>query len=402
MAQAYIFDAVRTPRGRGKKDGGLHQVTPVQLSTTCFKAIRERNDLDTSLVEDVVLGCTGPIGEQGANIGRITALNAGYDEVTAGAHIDRYCGSGLDAINMMAACIMAGQIEMGIGGGVESMSRIPMGSSGGAWVLDPDVAWRTNFVPQGVSADLLATKYGYSRQELDALAVESQQRAYTAQSKGYFNKSIVPVTDLNGLIILDKDEYLRPETTVEDLAALQPSFEIQGSQFGLNGVAMLRYPEVEKIIHVHHPGNSSGIVDGASAVLLGSKDAGEKSGIKPRATVRSWANVGVESSMMLHGPWPATQKALKNAGMSVSDIDLCEMNEAFASPTLHLIRESGLSPDRVNVNGGAIALGHPLGATGGVLIGTLLDELERRDQSVGLVTMCMGAGMGIATIIERI
>ncbi len=402
MAQAYIFDAVRTPRGRGKKDGSLHQATPIHLSTTCFKAIRDRNDLDTSLVEDVVLGCTGPVGEQGANIGRVTALNAGYDEVTAGAHIDRYCGSGLDAIHMMAACIIAGQIDMAIGGGVESMSRVPMGSSGGAWVMDPDVAWRTNFVPQGIGADLLATKYGYGRRELDELAVESQRRAYKAQSNGYFNKSIVPVTDMNGLMILDEDEYLRPDTTLEDLSALQPSFDKQGKQFGLNGVATLRYPEVEKIIHVHHPGNSSGIVDGASAVLLGSKSAGDKSGLRPRAQIRAWANVGVEPSMMLHGPWPASRKALKKAGMNISDIDLCEMNEAFASPTLHLIRKSGLSPEQVNVNGGAIALGHPLGATGGMLVGTLVDELERRDKTVGLITMCMGAGMGIATIIERI
>ncbi len=402
MTDAYIYDAVRTPRGRGKPDGGLHEVTPIKLAVAALKAVRERNDLDTSLVDDVVLGCVEPVGEQGANIGRVAVLDAGYAETTAGVQINRYCASGLEATNMAAAQVMAGQSEMAIGGGVESMSRVPMMSSGGAWPMEPLVAFGTYFVPQGISADLIATKYGYSRDDVDAYAVESQKRADVAIKDDRFKNSIVPVKDINGLTILDHDEHPRASTTMQSLASLNPSFTMQGEQFGFDGVAQLRYPEVEKINHVHHAGNSSGIVDGAAAILLGTKEAGEKAGIKPRARIRSFASIGSEPCIMLTGPTPASEKALAKAGMSKDDIDLYELNEAFASVVLRYMDKLGVPHDKLNVNGGAIAMGHPLGATGAMIVGILLDEMERRDLNTGLATLCVGAGMGTATIIERV
>jgi acetyl-CoA C-acetyltransferase len=400
--EAYIYDAVRTPRGKGKKDGSLHGVTPLRLAETALRAIRDRNRLDTSLVDDVVLGCVEPVGEQGACVGRVAVLAAGYAESTAGVQINRFCASGLEACNMAAAQVMAGQSDFAIGGGVESMSRVPMGASGGAWPVDPAIAIPQYFVPQGVSADTIATQSGYSRHDVDAYAAESHRRAHAASTAGWFTGSIVPVRDQNGLTILDRDEMIRPQTTVDTLAQLKPSFAELGEQYGFDAVIRQRYPELERIEHVHHAGNSSGIVDGAAAVLIGSREAGERAGLKPRARIRSFARIGSEPSIMLTGPSYAAEKALKRAGMRAADIDLYELNEAFASVVLRFMEVMAVPHDRINVNGGAIAMGHPLGATGAMILGTLLDELERRGASTGLATLCVGAGMGTATIIERI
>ncbi|NVJ71537.1 MAG: acetyl-CoA C-acetyltransferase [Alphaproteobacteria bacterium] len=401
MTEAYIYDAVRTPRGRGRKDGSLHEITPIQLATQVLQAVRDRNDLDTENVDDVVLGCVSPVGEQGADIARVAAINAGYAETTAGFQVNRFCASGLEATNIAAAKIMSGEADMAIGGGVESMSRVPMGSDGGAWPVDPSVAFHSYFVPQGVSADLIATKYGHSRDDVDAYAIESQKRAKQSWDEGRFSKSVIPVKDVVGMTVLDHDEHMRPETTMQSLGALKPSF-VQMGEFGFDNVATQKYPEIEKINHVHHAGNSSGIVDGASAILLGSKEMGEKLGLKPRARIRSMASIGSEPTIMLTGPEFAAQKALKRAGMDKSDIDLWELNEAFASVVLRFMEALDIDHTDINVNGGAIAMGHPLGATGAMILGTVLDELERSGKSTALATLCIGAGMGTATIIERV
>ena len=402
MADAFIYDAVRTPRGRGKSDGALHEVTPIRLAAGTLRALEQRNHLDTKQVDDVVLGCVEPVGDQGADIARLAVLYADYDQSVSGVQINRFCASGLEAVNMAAGQVMSGQADLSIGGGVESMSRVPMSSSGGAWPLDPDVAFKTYFIPQGISADLLATKYGYSRDDVDSYAVESQKRARTAWEAGHFAGSVVPVEDQNGLSILEKDEHMRPNTTMQNLASLNPSFEKHGSSTGFNDVAIQRYPEVEQINHVHHAGNSSGIVDGAAAVLVGTKEIGSKLGLTPRARIRSFASVGTEPSIMLTGPSHASEKALRRAGMETSDIELFELNEAFAAVVLRFMEKLQISHDQINVNGGAIAMGHPLGATGAMILGTLLDEMERQDLATGLATLCVGAGMGTATIIERV
>jgi acetyl-CoA C-acetyltransferase len=402
MTEAYIYDHVRTPRGRGKPDGALHEVTALNLATQALVAIKERNNLDPALVEDVVLGCVDPVGEAGGDIARVAALMAGYGESVPGVQINRFCASGLDAVNFAAAEVISGQHEMTIGGGVESMSRVGIGASGGAWSVDPSIAIRSYFLPQGISADLIATKYGFSRDDVDAYAVESQQRAAKAWESGRFKKSVIPVKDVNGITLLAKDEHMRPDTTMQTLGALQPSFAQWGEMGGFDAVAVQRYPELESINHVHTPGNSSGIVDGAAAVLIGSKKAGKTAGLKPRAKIRAFANIGSEPSIMLTGPIPVTEKVLKKAGMTKKDIDLFEVNEAFASVVLRYMQALDIDHAKVNVNGGAIAMGHPLGATGAMILGTLLDELERRDLSTGLVTLCIGIGMGTATIIERV
>ncbi|GMU67969.1 MAG: acetyl-CoA acetyltransferase [Steroidobacteraceae bacterium] len=399
---AYVYDAVRTPRGRGRRDGALHAVTPVDLAATALRAIRDRQGFDTAAVDDVVLGCVEAVGEQGMNIARIAALVAGYDLAAPGMQVNRFCSSGLDACNIAAAQLMAGQSDLVVAGGVESMSRVPMASSGGAWSLDPQVAFSTCFVPQGISADGIATLHGYARGDLDAYAVESQRRAQRAWDEGRFTRSVVPVTDTNDLPVLGRDETIRTDTTLESLAALRPSFAEQGAALGFDSVLIQRYPELERVDHVHHAGNSSGIADGAAAVLLGSREAGVRHGLRPRARIVSFASVGTEPTIMLTGPAPAAEKALRRAGMASADIDLFEVNEAFAAVVLHFMNVLGVAHDKVNVNGGAIAMGHPLGATGAMLLGTVLDELERRDLATGLVTLCVGAGMGTATIIERI
>ena len=401
MTEAYIYDAVRTPRGKGKKDGSLHQATPVWLLRTLLQALQARNRLDTALVDDLVLGCVTPVGEQGADIARTAVLDAGWAQTVAGVTQSRFCASGLESINLATAKIMSGMEDMVVAGGVESMSRWAMGSDGGAWVMDPRVNSGTAFIPQGISADLIATLEGFGRQDLDAFAAESHRRAALAQAEGRFARSIVPVTDINGMVMLDRDETVRPGTSVESLAKLNPSFEMMGSM-GFDATALDKYTTIEKIHHHHHAGNSSGIVDGAALMLLGSKAAGEKAGLKPRAKVRMCAVIGSEPTIMLTGPTPAVRKALAKAGMAVSDIDLWEVNEAFATVPMKTARDLGVSLDRVNVNGGAIAMGHPLGATGAIILGTALDELERTGQSTALATLCVGAGMGIATIIERV
>ncbi len=401
MVDAFVYDTVRTPRGRGKKDGSLHEVTALALATHVLKEIRDRNNLDTTLVEDVVLGCVDPVGEQGADIARLAVLNADYAETTAGVQINRFCASGLEACNMAAAQVMSGQSPLSIGGGVESMSRVGMGASGGAWSTDPSIAFKSYFAPQGIGADLIATKYGISRADVDSYAVESQRRAQNAWDKGYFSKSVSPVTDLNGLVILDRDEHIRAEATMQSLASLNPAFQMPG-EMAFDQVVQLRYPEVEKVNHVHHAGNSSGIVDGASAVLIGNKEVGAATGMKARARIRSFTSIGSEPSIMLTGPSFAAERALKRAGMTAGDIDLYELNEAFASVVLRFMQALNVSHDKINVNGGAIAMGHPLGATGAMILGTVLDELERRNLSTALVTLCVGAGMGTATIIERV
>ncbi|HQR02796.1 MAG: acetyl-CoA C-acetyltransferase [Proteobacteria bacterium] len=402
MTDVFIYDHVRTPRGKGKPDGGLAEITPMQLAAQMLQALRDRNRLDTRLVEDVFLGCVSPVGEQGGNIARIAALVAGFDHSVPGVQVNRYCGSGLEAVNFAAAKVGAGQVDMAIGGGVESMSRVPMGSDGGAMALDPQVAFSIHFIMQGVAADLLATKYGFTREQCDAYAVESQQRAANAWARGYFGRSIVAPKDVVGLPVLEKDELIRPGTTLESLAALKPSFTEMGTQYGFDAVALQRYPDIEAIDHVHHAGNSSGIVDGAAAVLVGNKEAGARAGLRPRARIRSVATVGSEPTIMLDAPSFAAEKALKKAGMKAADIGLWELNEAFSSVVLCLMERLSVPHDRINVNGGAIAMGHPLGATGAMILGTLLDEMERRKVGTGLVTLCEAAGMGTATIIELV
>ena len=402
MPDAFIYDHVRTPRGRGKVDGALHEVTALNLAGQALGAIKSRNDLDTTLVDDVVMGVVDPVGEAAADIARTAALVAGYGNSVAGVQINRFCASGLDAVNFAAAQIMSGQQKLAVGGGVESMSRVGIGSAGGAWSVDPSIAVAHYFLPQGVSADLIATKYGFSRDDVDAYAVESQKRAAAAWDDGRFSRSVVAVKDVNGLTILAKDEHMRPGTTMQSLAALQPSFAQIGELGGFDAVAIQAHPEVEFVNHVHHAGNSSGIVDGAAAVLVGNKESGDKIGRKPRARVRAFANIGSDPALMLTGPIDVTKKVLKAARMQLSDIDLIEINEAFASVVLRFMQAFALDGSTVNVNGGAIALGHPLGATGAMILGTLVDEMERRDVATGLVTLCIGAGMGTATIIERV
>ncbi|MFH1793452.1 MAG: acetyl-CoA C-acetyltransferase [Pseudomonadota bacterium] len=402
MAEVYVYDAVRTPRGRGKKDGSLHEVPAVRLAAKVLEAVRDRNELDTGTVDDIIFGCVDPVGEAGAVIPRAATFEAGYDTKAPGIQLSRFCASGLDAINLGAAKIAAGQDEIVIAGGVESMSRIGMGMSGGAWFMDPSIGLPSYFVPQGVSADVIATKYGFSRDDVDAYAVESQKRAAKAWEKGYFKNSVVPIKDQNGLTILDHDEHMRPSTDMQSLASLNPSFTIPGEMGGFDAVAIQRYPELEEVNHVHHAGNSSGIVDGAAAVLLGSKKGGKSMGLKPRARIRAFTNIGSEPAIMLTGPVDVTEKLLKRAKMKIEDIDLFELNEAFASVVLRFMQAFDVDHSKMNVNGGAIAMGHPLGATGAMILGTVLDELERRDLNTALVTLCIGAGMGTATIIERV
>jgi acetyl-CoA C-acetyltransferase len=402
MTDAFIYDHVRSPRGRGKQGGSLNPITPINLVTQVLGALRDRNELDTALVDDVILGCVSPIGEQGANIARVGALMADYAETVPGKQINRFCASGLEAVNSAASQIIAGQSDVAVGGGVECMSRVPMGSDGGAMAIDPQTAYKSHFVPQGIGADLIATLHGFSREDLDTYAVASHQRAAHAWAEGYFAGSILPIRNHVGDVALDHDETVRPDASMESLGALKPAFAMMGDQAGFDDVALQKYPEVEAIEHVHTAGNSSGIVDGAAAVLVANREAGEKMGLKPRARIRAFASIGSEPTIMLTGPAPASLKALKRAGMSPSDIDLWELNEAFASVVLLYMKLLDIPHDRINVNGGAIAMGHPLGATGAIVLGTLLDEMERRDLTTGLVTLCIGAGMGTATIIERV
>jgi acetyl-CoA C-acetyltransferase len=402
MSDAYIYDAVRTPRGRGKVDGSLHEVSTLGLAVTALSAIKARNKLKGLEVDDVILGCVDPVGEAGGDIARASALAAGFGDSVPGVQINRFCASGLDAVNFAAAQVMSGQHDLAIGGGVESMSRVGIGASGGAWPVDPAIAIPSYFMPQGVSADLIATKYGFSREDVDAYAVESQKRAAVAWEEGRFKRSIAPVMDVNGLVILDRDEHLRPGTDMQSLGALKPSFTLMGEMGGFDAVAIQAHPELESVNHVHHAGNSSGIVDGAAAVLVGSLAAGERIGAKPRAKIRAFANIGSEPAMMLTGPIDVTKKLLARAKMTIADMDLIEVNEAFAAVVLRFLQAFAADPAKVNVNGGAIALGHPLGATGAMLVGTALDELERSGNAIALVTLCIGAGMGTATIIERV
>jgi acetyl-CoA C-acetyltransferase len=402
MSDALIYDHLRTPRGRGKPDGALHEVTPIRLATTVLEAVRERNALDTALVDDVVMGIVMPVGEQGQCLPRVAAIAAGYSQETAGVQVNRFCASGLEACNMAAAKVMAGQAGMMVAGGVESMSRVPILSDGGAWGADPQVAAATSFVPQGISADLIATKWGYSREDVDAYAVESHRRAARAWSEDRFAGSIVPVHDRVGEVLLARDETIRGNSTTDDLARLKPSFVALGEKAGFDAIALERYPDFDAIRHVHHAGNSSGIVDGAAAVLLGTRETGKRAGLTPRGRIRAFAEIGSEPTIMLTAPSFAAEKALKRAGMTVADIDLFEINEAFAAVAMRFIEALDLDPETVNVNGGAIAMGHPLGATGAMILGTALDELERTGKQTALVTLCVGAGMGVATIIERI
>ena len=402
MTEAFIYDHVRSPRGRGKQGGSLNPITPMDLTTQVLQGLRDRNDLDTSILDDVILGCVAPVGEQGANIARVAAINADYAESVPGKQINRFCASALEAVNAAASQVMSGQSQAAIGGGVECMSRVPMGSDGGAMAIDPQTAYNTYFVPQGIGADLIATLNGFTREDADAYAVASQQRAAHAWENGYFSKSVIPIVDHVGNIALDHDETVRGDASMESLASLKPACAMMGDQAGFDDVAIQKYPEVEAIDHVHTAGNSSGIVDGAAAVLIGSSEAGEKMDLKPRARIRSFASIGSEPTIMLTGPAPASLKALKLAGMDKSDIDLWELNEAFASVVLLYMKLLDIPHDKINVNGGAIAMGHPLGATGAMVLGTLVDEMERRDLETGLVTLCIGAGMGTATIIERV
>ncbi len=402
MAEAFIYDHVRTPRGRGKKDGSLHEVPAVRLAAHTLEALRDRSELDTGKVDDIIFGCVDPVGEAGSVIPRSAAFEAGYDTKAPGIQISRFCASGLDAVNLGAAKIAQGSDDIVIAGGVESMSRVGMGASGGAWAMDPSVAVPGYFVPQGISADLIATKYGFTRDDVDAYAVESQKRAAKSWEDGRFKNSVIPIKDINGITILDKDEHMRPGTDMQSLASLDPSFVMMGEMGGFDAVAVQRYPEVEAINHVHHAGNSSGIVDGAGAVLLGSKRAGKAMGLKPRARIRAFTNIGSEPAIMLTGPVDVTEKLLKRSKMTLDDIDLFELNEAFASVVLRYMQAFDIDHAKMNVNGGAIAMGHPLGATGAMILGTVLDELERRDLNTALVTLCIGAGMGTATIIERV
>ena len=402
MPDAFIYDAVRTPRGRGKSDGSLHEVSTLQLAAGALRALKDRNQLDTHLVDDVILGCVDTVGESGSDIARVSALVAGYGDHVPGVQINRFCASGLDAVNFASAQVMSGQHDMAIGGGVESMSRVGMGSEGGAWPVDPSAAIPTYFMPQGVSADLIATKYGFSRDDVDAYAIESQKRAAQSWKEGRFARTVTPVRDINGVTILDHDEHMRPDANMQSLASLKPSFIMHGEQGGFNAVAIQRYPEVETINHVHHAGNSSGIVDGAAALLIGSAEAGKKSGLMPRAKIKAFCNIGSEPAIMLTGPVDVTKKLLAKTGMSIKDIDIFEVNEAFASVVLRFLQAFDLDPAKVNPCGGAIAMGHPLGATGAMLVSTALDELERTGKQTALITLCIGAGMGTATIIERV
>ena len=400
---AFLFDAVRTPRGLGKPTGSLHEVKPVDLVVGLFDALGQRHEsLDPADYEDVILGIVSPVGDQGAVLPRAAALKAGLPESVAGVQVNRFCGSGLEAVNEAAARIRSGWEHMLVAGGVESMSRVRMGSDGGPWAMDPATAIAANFIPQGVSADLIATRQGYSREDLDSFAVASHQRAANAWEQGYFANSVIPVTDANGLPVLERDETIRPTSSLESLAKLRPAFKEIGETAGFDAVALERYPELAGVNHFHHAGNSSGIVDGAALTIIGSAEAGEKARLRPRARIVSAAAVGSEPTIMLTGPTPACQKALHVAGMSASDIDLVEINEAFATVPLMLMEEMGWSHEQTNVNGGAIAMGHPLGATGAMILGTLVDELERRDLQTGIATLCIGAGMGIATIVERV
>lgn len=404
MTEAYVYDAVRTPRGRGKRAGSLHEVKPISLVTGLIDEVRRRNPtLDTDGIEDLVLGCVSPLGDQGADIAKTAAFAAKLPDTVAGVQLNRFCASGLEAVNQAAARVRAGWEDLILAGGVESMSRVPMGSDGGAWAMDPRTSFETDFVPQGIGADLIASVEGYSRQDLDQFAAASHARAANAIKQGYFANSVIPVKDPNGLTILDHDEFVREGTTVESLASLPPAFARIGDQGGFDSVALEKYHWVEKIEHLHHAGNSSGIVDGAALVLIGNERAGERHGLTPRARILSVAVSGSEPTIMLTGPGPASHKALERAGLQVGDIDLLEINEAFAAVALRLMKDLGGYPhDQTNVNGGSIAMGHPLGATGAMIVGTLIDELERRDQRYGLATLCVGGGMGIATVVERL
>jgi acetyl-CoA C-acetyltransferase len=402
MTDAFIFDHVRTPRGKGKADGSLHEVTAVELGTVPLRAIRDRNGLDTKLIEDVIYGCVDPVGEAGADIARACVLKSGYGHEVPGVQINRFCASGLDAVNLAAAQVMSGQKDLAIGGGVESMSRVGMGASGFGMAMDPSVAIDSYFMPQGVAADLIATRYGFSRDDVDAYAVRSHKRAAAAWDKGHFKHSVVPVKDVNGITILGKDETIRPTTDMQALGALKASFAVMADQGGFGAVAIQSHPEIEAVNHVHHAGNSSGIVDGAAAVLVGSKAGGRKAGIKPRARIRAFATIGSDLGLMLTGPVDVTKLVLKKAKMKPSDIDLFELNEAFSSVVLRFQQAFDIDDNILNVNGGAIAMGHPLGATGAMILGTVLDELERTNKQTALVTLCVAAGMGVATIIERV
>lgn len=401
MSEAYIIDAIRTPRGKGKKDGSLHQVKPISLLTGLLNELKDRHGLDTSKVDDIVLGCVTPIGDQGADIAKTAAIAAGWDNDVAGVQINRFCASGLEAVNLAAQKVRSGWEDLVVAGGVESMSRVAMGSDGGPWALDPETNMACDFIPQGIGADLIATIDGYSRAEVDQFAEQSQKKAAAAQANGYFNASVIPVKDKAGVVILDKDEFIKPTTTAEGLGKLNPSFATMG-QMGFDAIALQKYPEVGAVNHVHHAGNSSGIVDGAAVVLIASEQAVKKQGLKPRAKVLATALVGADPTIMLTGPAPAARKALAKAGLTIDDIDLFEVNEAFAAVVMRFINEMKVDPAKVNVNGGAIAMGHPLGATGAMILGTLLDELERQGKKRGLATLCVGGGMGIATIIELV
>jgi acetyl-CoA C-acetyltransferase len=402
VAGAYIYDHVRTPRGKGRSSGALHGVTPIELMSQTLAGLRARSELDSALVDDVILGCVTPHEEQGANVGRVAALNAGFDERVPGLQINRFCASGLEAVNIGAAKVMAGASDLVVSGGLEAMSRVAMGSDRGAWPSDPRVAFKTYFTPQGIGADMIATIHGYTRRDVDAYAVESQQRAHRAWEAGHFSRSVLPVIDELGQTILARDELIRPETTLESLAKLKPAFVNAGEKLGFDNVILQRYPQVERIEHVHHAGNSSGIVDGAAAVLIGNEAVGARTGLRARARIRAFASIGSEPAIMLTGPSLAAEKVLRIAGMSRGDIDLWEVNEAFASVVMLFIEKIGAPADRVNVNGGSIAMGHPLGATGAIILGTAVDELERRGLGTALVVLCVGAGMGTATIIERL
>ena len=401
IPQAYVFDAIRTPRGKGKKDGSLHEVKPVSLLAGVLTELQRRNDFDTAQVDDVVMGVVSPVGEQGSDIAKVAALKAGWDYTCAGMQINRFCASGLEAVNLAAQKVRSGWEDLVVAGGVESMSRVPLGSDGGAWAQDPQTNLDTDFVPQGIGADLIATLYGFSREDVDAFALESQKRASRAREGGYFAGSIVPVKDFLDQTILDQDEFIKPHTTLEGLASLKPAFEQMGGM-GFDQVAMQRYPQVARIHHVHHAGNSSGIVDGAAAILIGSEAAGKTHGFTPRARIVATALSGADPTIMLTGPMPAVRKALAKAGMTVDQIDLFEINEAFAAVALRFMQDLKIPHDKVNVNGGAIAMGHPLGATGAMILNTVIDELHRRKLRFGLASLCVGGGMGIATIVERV
>ncbi|ALU97312.1 acetyl-CoA C-acetyltransferase [Streptomyces rubiginosohelvolus] len=401
--EAFVYDAIRTPRGRGKANGALHGTKPIDLVVGLIHEVQARfPDLDPAAIDDIVLGVVSPLGDQGSDIARIAAIAAGLPDSVAGVQENRFCASGLEAVNLAAAKVRSGWEDLVLAGGVESMSRVPMGSDGGAWAMDPMTSFETGFAPQGIGADLIATVEGFSRRDVDEYAALSQERAAAAWKDGRFARSVVPVKDRNGLLVLDHDEHMRPGTTADSLAGLKPSFAAIGDMGGFDAVALQKYHWVEKIDHVHHAGNSSGIVDGAALVAIGSKEVGERYGLTPRARIVSAAVSGSEPTIMLTGPAPATRKALAKAGLTIDDIDLVEINEAFAGVVLRFVKDMGLSLDKVNVNGGAIALGHPLGATGAMILGTVIDELERRDQRFGLVTLCVGGGMGVATIVERI